>query len=30
MGDYAITKIILKVKKDFQKNLKDFIEIEKI
>lgn len=29
MGDYAITKIILKVKKDFQRNLKDFIEIEK-
>lgn len=29
MGDYAITKVILKVKKEYQQTLKDFIEIEK-
>ena len=29
MGDYAITKIILKVKPEFQKPIKDFIDIEK-
>lgn len=29
MGDYAITKVILKVKKECQKPLKDFIDIEK-
>lgn len=29
MGDYAVTKIILKVKPKFQEPLKNFIEIEK-
>lgn len=29
MGDYAITKIILKIKPEFQKPIKDFIDIEK-
>lgn len=29
MGDYAITKVILKVKKEYRQTLEDFIEIEK-
>ena len=29
MGDYAVTKVILKVKAEFQKDLADFIAIEK-
>lgn len=28
MGDYAISKIILKIKKEYQKPLEDFIELE--
>ena len=29
MGDYAMTKIILKVKPEYQNSLKTFIEFEK-